>query len=180
MAPTADASVLVAALSQWARVAQAKGADSLLLRQPDWPVALQHAVLRHLHPTTQALGVPLLLSSPTATTGLAADGLYLHRAAPHPAPNVWQAYRYWGRACHSRVALEAAAHAGGYAFATLSPIFATPTHPEAVPLGLAYLQASTQALPGLPILALGGIAPDNHEQCLQAGAAGIAAIRLFA
>ncbi|QMV19335.1 hypothetical protein GOB94_12060 [Granulicella sp. 5B5] len=47
-------------------------------------------------------------------------------------------------------------------------------------IGLQALEAAVRAAQGTPVLALGGITERNTHACLEAGAAGIAAIRLFA
>ena len=49
--------------------------------------------------------------------------------------------------------------------------------PGTVPTGLEALREACRAK--IPVLALGGITLQNAASCLQAGAAGIAAIRLF-
>ncbi|MFZ0278777.1 MAG: thiamine phosphate synthase [Candidatus Sulfotelmatobacter sp.] len=60
------------------------------------------------------------------------------------------------------------------AFAVLAPVF---EKKGAQPTGL---EALTQACRApIPVLALGGVTLQNAQSCLQAGAAGIAAIRLF-
>ena len=48
---------------------------------------------------------------------------------------------------------------------------------DAHPAGLNLLKEA--CLANIPVLALGGITPANAHSCLAAGAAGIAAIRLF-
>jgi thiamine-phosphate pyrophosphorylase len=61
--------------------------------------------------------------------------------------------------------------------AVFGPIFEKPGVPKRGPLGLALLE---QACAGkFPVLALGGVDLDNARWCVSAGAAGIAAIRLF-
>ncbi len=58
-------------------------------------------------------------------------------------------------------------------YATLSPIFSTSSKPGyGPPLGLEALRAASRT--ALPILALGGIGPDEAAACRAAGAAGIA------
>jgi thiamine-phosphate pyrophosphorylase len=83
-----------------------------------------------------------------------------------------------GASRHSLDAALAAAHAGAdYLF--FGPVFATPS--KAVygpPQGLERLAEICQRV-SIPILAIGGIDWQNAPQCLRAGAAGIAAIRLF-
>ena len=49
--------------------------------------------------------------------------------------------------------------------------------PTTQPTGLAMLHKACQM--EIPVLALGGITLSNASSCLEAGAAGIAAIRLF-
>ncbi|MGB8322200.1 MAG: thiamine phosphate synthase, partial [Candidatus Acidiferrum sp.] len=62
----------------------------------------------------------------------------------------------------------------GAAFAVFAPVFEKKNAPAA---GLTLLHEACQAR--IPVLALGGITLDNAHSCLAAGAAGVAAIRLF-
>ncbi len=75
--------------------------------------------------------------------------------------------------CHSpqEVAEAAANHA---TFAVFAPVF---KKKDAQPAGLEALTQVCRA--PIPVLALGGVTLQNAPSCLQAGAAGIAAIRLF-
>lgn len=82
-----------------------------------------------------------------------------------------------GISCHSAADLQSAELAG-YDYAFLSPVFSTATHPEAQALGLDGLRAAVAKVQ-LPVIALGGVTLDKAHQCLQAGAAGWAAIRSF-
>lgn len=83
--------------------------------------------------------------------------------------------------CHS-VSEVALAAGHGADFVVLGPIFGK-SGSDGPALGLPKLkEASRQSQFGqseLPIIALGGITLENARQCLQAGAAGIAGIRLF-
>ncbi|HMI53778.1 MAG TPA: thiamine phosphate synthase [Candidatus Saccharimonadales bacterium] len=83
-----------------------------------------------------------------------------------------------GVSCHSLAEVAAAARDGAdYVF--FGPVFATPSKIAfAAPQGLAKLAEVCQVAE-IPVLAIGGITTDNAASCLSAGAAGIAAIRLF-
>jgi thiamine-phosphate pyrophosphorylase len=52
--------------------------------------------------------------------------------------------------------------------------------PKAEPQGLEALRQACAAAEGIPIFALGGVTSINAQDCLTAGAAGVAGIRLFA
>jgi thiamine-phosphate pyrophosphorylase len=79
-------------------------------------------------------------------------------------------------ACHSpKEVAEAASNQA--TLALFAPIFEKKDAPESVPAGLNALREASRAK--IPVLALGGITLQNAASCLQAGAAGIAAIRLF-
>jgi thiamine-phosphate pyrophosphorylase len=81
-----------------------------------------------------------------------------------------------GVSCHSPDEVAQAA-VNGATFAVLAPIFEKIDVPAAPPVGLPILQQASQA--NIPVLALGGITLANAHSCLEAGAAGIGAIRLF-
>jgi len=83
-----------------------------------------------------------------------------------------------GASCHTVKEVEAAAREGA-SFAVLGPIFATPG--KGPPLGVELLRQACGRVArlGLPVLALGGLTLENAAACLDAGAAGLAAIRLF-
>jgi thiamine-phosphate pyrophosphorylase len=79
-----------------------------------------------------------------------------------------------GRSCHTLADLEAARREGADRV-TYSPVFATASKPGYGPaLGLAGLAAGCRSVPGLPVLALGGIGPGRAGACVDAGAAGVA------
>lgn len=81
------------------------------------------------------------------------------------------------RSCHSPAEVMQAA-TEGTSFCVLGPVFFTPSKAGmGEPVGLPALDAVRAA--GVPVLALGGIDLGNAGACLQHGAAGIAAIRLF-
>jgi len=70
---------------------------------------------------------------------------------------------------------------GGADFATFGPVFDTPSkRAYGPPVGPAALREAARALEGFPLVALGGVSDENVAAVLEAGAAGAAAIRMFA
>jgi thiamine-phosphate pyrophosphorylase len=78
-----------------------------------------------------------------------------------------------GVSCHSPAEVAEAATQNA-TFAVFAPVFEKKGAP---PTGLKLLSEACHA--NIPVLALGGITLSNARSCLEAGAAGIAAIRLF-
>jgi len=78
--------------------------------------------------------------------------------------------------CHSaKEVIQAATN--GADLAILGPIFEKKDAPGTAPAGLKALRQACRS--NIPVLALGGVTLLNAESCFRAGAAGIAAIRLF-
>ena len=80
------------------------------------------------------------------------------------------------QSCHHPNDVQQAAKEGAN-LALLAPVFEKKDDPSAKPAGLEALRRACQY--NVPVLALGGITLINAAACLEAGAAGIAAIRLF-
>ncbi len=118
-----------------------------------------------------------------------ADGVHLRSddIAPADVRSVWQPLETGNRkletavrcmlsvSCHSASELRRAKQEGAD-IALFAPVFEKAGTPG---VGLAALRDACQAAGGMPVLALGGVTAENARACLEAGAAGIAAIRLF-
>jgi thiamine-phosphate pyrophosphorylase len=78
--------------------------------------------------------------------------------------------------CHSPAEVMQAA-ANQATLAVFAPVFEKKHSPASNPAGLEVLRQACRA--NIPVLALGGVTLQNAHSCLEAGAAGIAAIRLF-
>ncbi len=115
-----------------------------------------------------------------------ADGVHLAgKPAPGAARSVRQIFRAAGRdaiisvPCHSLDDIRVA-RIEQVDLLLFSPIFEKLAAPEAAPQGLEALRRACAAAEGIPVFALGGVTSFNAQDCLTAGAAGVAGIRLFA
>jgi len=96
-----------------------------------------------------------------------ADGVHLPAAAPRETlPGLLV-----GRSCHTIEEVQTAKAD----LVTFGPVFSSPGKGD--PTGLDVLAQACRC--GKPIYALGGITWENAADCMQAGATGIAGIRLF-
>jgi thiamine-phosphate pyrophosphorylase len=83
-----------------------------------------------------------------------------------------------GVSCHSLESARAA-ELGGADYIFFGPVFATPSKATfGAPQGIERLRGVCAAVE-IPVLAIGGVNLENSGDCVAAGAAGIAAIRLF-
>ncbi len=79
--------------------------------------------------------------------------------------------------CHNEAEITQAVKWGAQ-MATLSPVHATPTHPDAQPLGWDRFRALVEGTP-LVFYALGGVTPQDLDTARHHGAFGTAGIRAF-
>ena len=148
------------------------GAGAVLLREKDLADAPRRRLAGELRAATAARGAELWVASDVdLAVAVGADAVHLAAADPWPAP-VRGLRR--GRSCHDVDELVAAAGEGAD-HVTYSPVFATPSKPGYGPtLGLAGLAAGCRAVPGLAVVALGGVGPDRARGCRDAGASAVA------
>jgi thiamine-phosphate pyrophosphorylase len=84
-----------------------------------------------------------------------------------------------GASCHSVEAVRAA-ELDGADYVIFGPVFFTPSKEQfGAPQGINRLAEASKAV-RIPVLAIGGITEENARECFDAGAAGVAAIRMFA
>jgi thiamine-phosphate pyrophosphorylase len=96
-----------------------------------------------------------------------ADGVHLPGRAPGETPRGLLVMR----SCHT---LEEVQNARAD-FVTFSPVFQSPGKGE--PTGLSTLREACRL--AVPVFALGGVTWENAASCMEAGAVGVAGIRLF-
>jgi thiamine-phosphate pyrophosphorylase len=171
------------------------GVDYIQLREKDLPTRDLETLAReavHLIKEAGAQATALLINSRTdVALATGAQGVHLRAQdiSPKDVRKIWEKCGAGAPArelspadpliavsAHSPEEVLQAADVGA-TFAVLAPIFQKKDAPEARPVGLSMLQEACNA--NIPVLALGGITLSNARSCLEAGAAGIAAIRLF-
>jgi thiamine-phosphate pyrophosphorylase len=137
-----------------------------------------------LAPGNKKRGTALLINSRTdVALAVQAEGVHLRSddISPQEVRQIWKCGGsardpLIGVSSHSPAEVAQVA-ASGATFAVFAPVFEKKDTPTTQPTGLAMLQQACQT--EIPILALGGVTLSNARSCIEAGAAGIAAIRLF-
>ena len=95
-----------------------------------------------------------------------------HVRSARPEARAWVV----GVSCHSAADVAAAAAASAD-FAVFAPVFEKKGGFSTHPAGLSALREACRQ--SIPVMALGGVTLENARACVEAGAAGIAGIRLF-
>ncbi len=147
------------------------GVNAVQLREKDMRPAELLPLACRLREVTEGRAL-LLVNGPLAVALEArADGVHLPEDA-EPPPQPWTFT--WGRSVHSaKSAVMAMGEAPRHLI--IGPIYQTPSHPDATPVGLGLIR-EISPITRAPIIAIGGITPANARDVMQAGAHGIAVI----
>jgi thiamine-phosphate diphosphorylase len=140
------------------------GVRRVVLREKDMDPGERAALAAALRAVLADAGGQLIVAGADPLGG---GAVHLAAAGPYPPPDL----PLVGRSCHDEAELS---RLSTEHYAMVSPVFPTPSKPGyGPPLGLDGL-ARLAARSPVPVLALGGITPDNAAGCLAAGAAGVA------
>jgi len=163
--------VAPSAAAGMARQMLAGGVEILQLRAKKIETGVIRETTLLLAPICRAAGVPLILNDhPDLVAETGADGVHVGqddlpvaevRAIVGPDAIV-------GLSTHSLAQAEAAV-ASAPDYIGFGPLFATPTKPDYVPIGLSDI-AEAHRLVALPIFCIGGIKCENLDAVLAAGA----------
>ena len=171
-----------------ARIAEAArlGIDFVQLREKDLPTRELESLAKDAVARVRAAGslTRLLINSRTdVALAAGADGVHLRSRdiSPEDVRRTWQegggaGEPVIGVSSHTMQEVGAAesARAG---FVVFSPVFEKKGAAEARIAGMEKLRTACKGK--IPVLALGGITPENAGLCIEAGARGIAGIRIF-
>ena len=176
-----------ALLAKIAEAARA-GVDLIQLREKDLSTreleALVRAAVQAVQENSREPATRLLINSRSdIAIACNGDGVHLRSEDTSP-PEVRKIWIEAGNSlrpvvivsCHTMAEVAVAA-SNGADFAVFAPVFEKKDSPETKGAGLDQLREACRQK--IPILALGGVTLENAVACVDAGAAGIAAIRLF-
>jgi thiamine-phosphate pyrophosphorylase len=152
-------------------------AVAVQLREKDLPGRALFELARALRTITRDAGAWLFVNDRLdVALAAGADGVHLGGGSLPIADVRALAPRLRiGVSTHARADVERAAR-GGASFVVFGPVFDTPSKRAlGSPLGLHAL--SDACAVGVPVLALGGVTPENAPACVGVGAAGVACIR---
>jgi thiamine-phosphate pyrophosphorylase len=167
------------------RRAVAAGIDWIQIREKDLEVRSLVELVRFAVAEARSASTKVLVND-RLDVALAAGAAGVHlgeNSLPVESASEWR--RSAGRldfrigvSCHSLESARAAER-GGADYIFFGPVFATPSKASfGSPQGIERLR-EVCATVEIPVLAIGGVSAENAPACVEAGAAGIAAIRPF-
>ncbi len=150
------------------------GVRAVQLREKDLSGRELHGLAVRIREITRCRGSRLLINDRTdIALAVGADGVHCpENGLPVPVVRRICPEALVGASAHS---LERAVEAGaaGADFVLVGPVFATPSKARfGKPLGLETLSVVARGA-RVPVLAIGGITPENAPLCLEKGAAGV-------
>lgn len=169
----------------------AGGVHFIQLREKDLAAPELQSLAREMAETIDRRHSQLLVNVSAAESAelavsAGADGVHLAgKPAPGAVLRARQLFRAVGRdailsvPCHGLDDIHVARQEQ-VDLILFSPVFQKLAGPKAAPHGLEALRRACAAAEGIPVFALGGVNSSNAQDCLAAGAAGVAGIRLFA
>jgi thiamine-phosphate pyrophosphorylase len=175
-------------------LAVAAGIDWIQIREKDFPgrelLALARAAVKAAALGRRANATRIIVNDRLdVALASGAGGVHLSETSlPVAAVSAWRRAAALGDAslrefligasCHSLEAV-CVAERDGADYLIFGPVFSTPSKEKfGAPQGINRLAEASKAVK-IPVLAIGGITEENSGECFAAGAAGIAAIRMF-
>jgi len=176
----ADSPPAVETLQDKIRRAFAAGIDYVQVREKDLSARCLARLVEQFAKLPEKKNSRLLVNERLdIAVSCGADGVHLPAGSlPVPvARRVGGGALILGVSCHNEDDAAQAADEGA-SYILLAPVFETPSKRGAKPLGLSALEKVCRSS-SVPVYALGGVDAANAADCIRAGAAGVAGIRLF-
>jgi len=160
------------------RAALDGGARIIQYRDKKSEPGQREAIARVLNALCREHAVPLLINDDVALAALVgAAGVHIGRDDPDiaAARAVLGDAALIGVSCYNELGRALAAQAAGVDYVAFGRFFPSRTKPQAVPATPELLRAARAAL-NIPIVAIGGITPENGASLIKAGADALAVI----
>jgi thiamine-phosphate pyrophosphorylase len=154
------------------------GVAAVQYRDKSGDVARRHEQASELVALCRRFGVPLIVNDDLRLADLAdADGVHLGRddGGLNEARIILGRGKLIGASCYQSLELAQVAQAAGADYVAFGSFYASPTKPAADRADAALLRAATRVI-RVPIVAIGGITPDNAPQLIDAGADSLAVL----
>ena len=172
----------VATLFEQVRAAVAAGVDLIQIREPDLPDQVLLEVVSRCVDLAEGSRTAILVND-RLDIALAADAGGVHLRARSVPASVARRHApagfLFGRSVHDAAEATQVVEGGGLDYLVLGTVFSSHSKPGVSGCGVGVLGAVARAV-ALPVLAIGGVTVDRSVELFRAGAAGVAAIGLFA
>jgi len=172
----------IATLFEQVRAAVAAGVDLIQVREPDLPDQVLLEVVTRCVALAKGARTVILVND-RLDMALAADAGGVHLRARSVPASVARRHVpsgfLLGRSVHDAAEATQVVEGGGLDYLMMGTVFSSHSKPGVSGCGVGVLGAVARAV-ALPVLAIGGVTVDRSVEVFRAGAAGVAAIGLFA